>query len=261
MMKMKIKEDQKQVRRSLYAITNDINEIYEKIEDAGGEITPEVEDELAIKQDEFLEKAEGYANFIKSKKSYILECKEEENRIKNIRKVTENIIERVSSSLAKAIDTFGDVNSSGNHFVETKFMKITSTQSRSVEIDTAILDAIVSGIIDFTSAMMRQDKMDDLFNDPDEYLMKATDHVNDNIESKFGRRVSYEDIALIPVSVTLNIRLVDLLMDQPLLESALSSEDSVIKQNASASYIKGLSEEGIEFPFAKRSDKKNLLIK
>lgn len=260
-MKMSSKKDTKPVRRSLYAITNDINEIYNKIEEADGEITPEIEDELAIRQDEFAEKAEGYANFIKSKKSYITECKEEENRIKNIRKVTENIVERVSSSLAKAIDEFGDTNSSGNHFIETKFMKITSMPSRSMEIDTAILDAIVSSVIDFASTNMREDKMDDLFNDPDEYLVKTTDHVNDDIEDRFDRRVSYEDIALIPVSVTLNVRLVDLLMDQPLLESALASEDSVIKQNASASYIKGLSEEGVEFPFAKRSDKKNLLIK
>ena len=257
----KNKENHDPVKRSLYTISNEMNELYNKIEEAGGEIDSEIEDELVIKQNELMEKAEDYANFIKAKKSYIAECKEEEGRIKSIRKVTENVIDKVSSSLANAIDMFGETNSSGNHYIQTKFMKITSMQSRSVEIDTAKLDYIVNKAMDYASSKTISNEIDDLFSDPDEYLIDVTKHINDEIEDKGFSRVSYEDISMVPISVTLNIRLIDLLMDQPLLESVLASGDSSVKQNASASYIKALSEEGVEFPFAKRSEKKNLLIK
>lgn len=260
-MTTKNKESRDPAKRSLYTISSEMNELYYKIEEAGGEITPEIENELSIRQDELMEKAEDYANFIKAKKSYVAECKEEEGRIKSIRKVTENVIDRVSSSLANAIDMFGDTNPSGNHYIETKFMKITSMQSRSVEIDTAKLDYVVNKAIDYASSKVVSNEIDDLFNDPDEYLVDITKHINNGIESEGFSRVSYEDVAVVPVSVTLNMRLIDLLMDQPLLESVLSSGDSSVKQNASASYVKALSEEGIEFPFAKRSEKKNLLIK
>ena len=49
---------------SLYELTSEHHLICEAIEEAGGEITPEIEAMLAINEQNFVTKAEGYAEII-----------------------------------------------------------------------------------------------------------------------------------------------------------------------------------------------------
>ena len=63
------------IEKSLYLILNEI-------EENGGELTPELEEQLSISEDEFKAKVESYTNVIKELSSEMSLIKEEQARIK-----------------------------------------------------------------------------------------------------------------------------------------------------------------------------------
>ena len=70
---------------NIYQIQEELLATFDELEANGGEITPELEEKLAITQDEFKDKIKDYAGLIKHLEAGIKECKEEESRIKAFR--------------------------------------------------------------------------------------------------------------------------------------------------------------------------------
>ena len=68
---------EQKTNQSLFVITQSLNDIFDRIEDAGGEITPEIEQELAIRQDELESKCASYISAIRYMESNIEACKKE----------------------------------------------------------------------------------------------------------------------------------------------------------------------------------------
>lgn len=96
------------MNNSLYKINSDLLELFNQVEEMEGEITPEIEEALTIKEGELQQKAVAYREVIEQKKSFLNRIKEEKARLQAIEKSTKSTIERLENNLLQAVQTFGD---------------------------------------------------------------------------------------------------------------------------------------------------------
>ena len=91
---------------SLYDLTTEHHLIMDAIEEAGGEITPEIEAMLAINAENFLTKAEGYAEII-SKYTILAEnAKTRKAQCDRVQKIAENAVKRIKERIAQAMEEY-----------------------------------------------------------------------------------------------------------------------------------------------------------
>jgi len=120
---------------SLWNITQEFLALASLIEEAGGEATDEVLEELAISRENFQYKAEGYARLILKWESEIDAASAEEKRIKAIKKTKENSVARMKDTLKAALLVFGHEDSkTGAKKFETPLVKLSTRKSYAVEI-------------------------------------------------------------------------------------------------------------------------------
>jgi len=96
---------------SLWNITQEFLSLASLIEEAGGEATDEVLEELAISRENFSHKAENYARLILKWESEIEAASAEEKRIKAIKKTKENSVARMKDTLKAALLILGHEDS------------------------------------------------------------------------------------------------------------------------------------------------------
>lgn len=77
---------------NLYSIEQELLNIFNELEDNGGELTPELEEKLKITEKDGRIKLENYCKFIKSIDADANACKEEYQRLSKKRKSYENNI-------------------------------------------------------------------------------------------------------------------------------------------------------------------------
>ena len=77
------------MNKSLYQIDIELQRIVDEIIDNGGEITPELEEQLAISQDNLNEKLDNYRKLFTMIESRALACKNEKQRIEVLQKYRE----------------------------------------------------------------------------------------------------------------------------------------------------------------------------
>jgi len=123
---------------TLWEITQEFLSLASYIEEAGGEATPEMMEELAINRENFGHKAEGYAKLILKWESEIDTASAEIKRIQAIKKTKENSVARLKETLLNALMLYGQ-----NGKWETPLMKLSTRRSQAVEIvdETELPDA------------------------------------------------------------------------------------------------------------------------
>lgn len=120
---------------NIFEITSSYQEIVDTIEANGGEITPELEEALAITEDQFKQKAQSYIEVIKKTKSDLTLIKEESDRLSKLKKSKEKLIERLSTVLTDAIETFGDKSKTGTSFIDYGTGKISVRNTTVVDVN------------------------------------------------------------------------------------------------------------------------------
>ena len=120
---------------NIFEITQSYQELINTIEENGGEVTPEIEEALAITEEQFKDKTKSYVEVIKQAKSDMKLIKEETERLANLKKSKEKLIERLTDILTDAIETFGDKSKSGTSFVDYGTGKVSVRHSTAVEVD------------------------------------------------------------------------------------------------------------------------------
>jgi hypothetical protein len=128
---------------SLWNITQEFLSLASLIEEAGGEATDQVMEELAISRENFKHKAEGYASLILKWESDIEAASAEIKRIQAIKKTKENSLERLKDTLKAALLVFGQEDNKGVKRFETPLIKLSTRKSISVEVtdETSLPDA------------------------------------------------------------------------------------------------------------------------
>ena len=75
---------------SLYHISDEQRRINAMLEETGGELTPEIEEALAVNEQNFVQKAENYGYAILHYKAIVAAVKAEKDRLDAIKKTAEN---------------------------------------------------------------------------------------------------------------------------------------------------------------------------
>lgn len=119
---------------SLYKISEKLQEIFEELEEQGGEFTEEQLKELEITEEELKEKVDNYVKVIKEFKNSAEFCKKEKDNIYQRQKMFTNRIDRLKSLLLTAVQQFGKENKT-NKFIETESCRISTRNTKSVELD------------------------------------------------------------------------------------------------------------------------------
>lgn len=113
---------------SLYELTSEHHLICEAIEEAGGEITPEIEAMLAINEQNFVTKAEGYAEIIAKYSQMAENAKARKAQLDAVQKVAENIQKRMKERILEAMNEYGLQK------IECGVHKFSTRTSKAVEI-------------------------------------------------------------------------------------------------------------------------------
>ena len=118
---------------TLYGITAELNAILAAIEDNGGEITPEIENALAINEEQFATKAVDYGHAILNIKAMAAAAKAEKDRIAGLQKFYENTQKRLEGALSNAMQVFGQDK------VENATMRLSLRHTTATEVDDLAL--------------------------------------------------------------------------------------------------------------------------
>lgn len=113
---------------SLYELTSEHRLICDAIEEAGGEITPEIEAMLAINEENFVSKAEGYAEIIAKYTILAENAKTRKAQCERVQRIAENAVKRMKERIAQAMEEYNLTK------VEVGMHKLSFRTSQAVEI-------------------------------------------------------------------------------------------------------------------------------
>jgi hypothetical protein len=142
--------------KNLFNINEDMFRLHLQIEENGGELTQELEEQLTITEHERESKCEGYVSIIGQLKSKSELLKREAKRLLDAARTYDKSVERLEDNLLSSIVQLGNI--------KTNFVSISTRRNKSVEIaddveiplqyqrvkieanKTAIKEALESGI-------------------------------------------------------------------------------------------------------------------
>lgn len=138
---------------SLFNISANLQQIYDCIEENDGELTPELEEELVINEEELSNKLDDYCNLIKKLKGDVETVKLEQKRIADYRKNKEKLIEKLSAVVSEAVANFGNTTKSGGHNYDTGMNRIVVRNNSRCDISETGLEMLATAMNTFIHGM------------------------------------------------------------------------------------------------------------
>lgn len=120
---------------NIFNIKQELLAIFDELEENDGEITPELEEQLNITQEEFRDKIKSYSNVVKMLENDIIDIKAEKARLNDLQKSKENTIERLKKIMIDAVELFGDTTKSGSKYIDYGTGKVSIRNTQIVEVD------------------------------------------------------------------------------------------------------------------------------
>lgn len=262
---------------SLFQISSELESIFYEIEENGGEITPEIEEKLALTQDNFKEKVSKYVEAIKSLDSDIDSCKKEKERVMNYSKSKTSAKERLSKALITAIMNYGDTNAKGNKFVDLNVGKVQIRESSVVELNEILINAIIASFIKYSKWYEENNQLAINSFDIDEVLDFINKDLAENEETvhllpfsydekgnKVYGKITKDDLLSIKVQLQTNCKLTELfnINGQTYLQGYFALDWlSSYKSDTDKTFIKNLINAGENITIAEIKTNYNLNIK
>ena len=131
---------------NIYQIKQDLLDIFYEIEENGGELTEELEQQLIATQESFKDKVEDYVNVVKLLTSDIESIKTEQKRLKELSDRKQKIIDRLKSVIINAVEEFGDTKKSGVKYVDYGTGEVSIRTSKAVEVDNDAADLVADSV-------------------------------------------------------------------------------------------------------------------
>lgn len=148
---------------NIFNISRELEDIFYQIEENGGEITPELEEKLAISEENLRDKLDGYRRVHSKLISDAKTCKEEETRIAKLRKTKENQAERLKDTMLTAVQQFGALGKSGNRLINLPDAKLYTKASSCTEIDMNRSTILMQIFLDIYHTAWGQDTLDEQY--------------------------------------------------------------------------------------------------
>lgn len=133
---------------NIFQIEQELKELFDTLEENGGELTPELEEALAISQTDFVNKIKSYSNVIKQLDADLSAIKDEKDRLKALEDSKKRVKERLSTIMCSAISMFGDTTRSGGKFVDYGTGKASVRNSIVCEVNDKVANQCVHAIWD-----------------------------------------------------------------------------------------------------------------
>lgn len=197
--------------KSIFDIDRELYALYDEIEEAGGEITPEIEEKLEINGQEMTNKVRSITNFINKLKADILAIKSETDRLAKLKKSKENTITGLNNLVLFAINKYGVEDKKGKKWIDWGTGKVSIRKSTNVELDDKKIDnlvdvlktTVVNGI--YTNTLHQSNCIDP------QALLDAAIH-NAQIEGDItNSEVEVEDMDDVIINVTIPVAMNKLL--------------------------------------------------
>lgn len=252
---------------NIYNIQQYLFSIFDELEENGGELTPELEEQLNITQEQFKSKIKDYSNIIKMLETDIIAIKEEKARLSDLQKSKEKNIERLKKIMVEAIENFGDTTKSGGKYVDYGTGKVSVRNSQAIEVEEDSVNRFVNRVITSLKWYNENNQLHNGLIDPNEVIdfanSKTQEEENDNAEVDVYNTKDTENLA---VSVDLDIDIPTLLTTEKginLAKALLDYNIFSIKAKADKKGIKddAKSEQHYMPVFAKLVTNKSISIK
>ena len=197
--------------KSIFEIDRELYSLYDEIEEAGGEITPEIEEKLELNGQEMTNKVKSITNYINKLKADLLAIKSETDRLAKLKKSKENIIAGLTKLVLFAINKYGTEDKKGKKWFDWGTGRVGIRKSTSVELDDKKIEnlvdvlktTVVNGI--YTNTLHQSSSIDS------QSLLDAAIH-NAQIEGDItNSEVEVEDMDDIIVNVTIPVTMSNLL--------------------------------------------------
>lgn len=131
---------------NIFQLAYELQTIIDELEENGGEITPEIEEQLDINQEGVKRKVEAFTQVVHQLESDIEAIKIESKRLADLKKRKEATIESVKKLILYSIDMFGETAKSGSRFIDFGTGKVSTRKSETLEIDTDAYDKLADKI-------------------------------------------------------------------------------------------------------------------
>lgn len=199
------------MRKSIFDIDKELYALYDEIEEAGGEITPEIEEKLELNSQEMTNKVKSITNYINKLKADLLAIKSETDRLAKLKKSKENIIAGLTKLVLFAINKYGTEDKKGKKWFDWGTGRVGIKKSTSIELDDKKIEnlvdvlkiTVVNGI--YTNTLHQSSSIDS------QSLLDAAIH-NAQIEGDISNsEVEVEDMDDIIVNVTIPVTMTNLL--------------------------------------------------
>lgn len=252
---------------NIYNIQQSLFSIFDELEENGGELTPELEEQLNITQEQFKSKIKDYSNVIKMLESDIAAIKEEKARLSDLQKSKEKSIERLKKIMVEAIENFGDTTKTGGKYVDYGTGKVSVRNSQAIEVEEDSVNRFVNRLITSLKWYNENNQLHNGLVDPIDVIAfansKTQEEEDDNVEVDLYDTKDTENLA---ISVDLDIDIPTLLTTEKginLAKALLDYNIFSIKAKADKKGIKdeAKSEQHFMPVFAKLVTNKSISIK
>ena len=247
---------------NIYQIKQELLSIFDELEENGGELTPELEEQLNITQEEFRDKIKSYSNAVKMLENDIIDIKAEKARLNDLQKSKEKTIERLKKIMIDAVELFGDTTKSGSKYLDYGTGKVSIRNTQVVEVEEDITDRFVNRFLTCLRWYQQNNQLDTITSSD---VLEYCNSKSPNEEDEEITILSEEDIAQIKADINLDIPISELLTTERGMKLAKAlAEYSVFtcKSKISKTDIKANAKENHTMPvFAKLVDNQTLTIK
>lgn len=231
---------------SIYNISQELNDIILTLEENGGEVTPELEEALIMKEEELKDKVKSYTQVITSLESDVKAIKEEKARLNELQKSKERTIESLKKIMVNVVNQFGDTTKHGSKFIDFGTGKIVTRKTESVVLDDVKLEEIQRRFI----SVLNYYKLHNSFDENNTDLEELTQDVLGGLSHE-AVLCSVEDLKLVNANFKFNfninelvtsgdgvkiLRLMSEYFGTPIIETSVSKTDvkTAIKEKKAA---------------------------
>lgn len=229
---------------NLYFIEQELLDIFDTLEENGGELTPEIEERLSIAQEDFKDKIENYTHVISKYNADINFIKAEQKRLKELADAKAKVVERLSKIMIEAIDKFGDEKpKSKAKFVDFGTGVVSIRNSKAVQLNEDVLDKVDVALEDILKDLHLTNSLDvvDKLSKDDLIALSAEPEFEDDGNGTLIPVVSESDLNYMDVEVSAKIPLKKILSgeDYPAIRELMRNNTIKHKMSASKSFLKG----------------------
>lgn len=210
---------------NIYQISQDLLTIFQELEENGGELTPELEQELNITQESLYDKIKSYVSVIHRYEDDLDAIKRETTRLSNLKKSKEKIIERLKGVVLKAVEDFGDENKNGVKSIDFGTGKVSTRKSEAVQLYDDNIEHIVACLNDILDLETENNQLDVIDSINEEALIDRIASMPMG-DTEVGIAVSKDDLAHVSLQLVTGFPLTDVLNGK-----AWTALKEVIKNN------------------------------